>query len=274
MNTVTVKINGVEYNLKGKENEKYLLAVAEYVDGKFREISANNNKLSTTAVAVLSALNIADEYFKCELNNEELLKRNNSLEERCVALKERLREVKLEAEEYTKLKSNEIDSLKNIICSMEDKIKEVDNLYNTINILNRDLEETKQKLQAEKEELQDRFLSKTEEFKKILEDKNEQITAINLKNEELQKIESSLKDSVILKEKEIEDYKNNSDEIKKLKSRINSIENEKDILKKNNKELKFKLQNSRYKLLDLEKKLNDANFSLAIEKKIKNPLLK
>ena len=64
------------------------------------------------------------------------------------------------------------------------------------------------------------------------------------------------------------------DEIKKLKSRINSIENEKEVLKKSNKELKFKLQNSRYKLLDLEKKLNDANFNLAIEKKIKNPLLK
>ena len=55
---------------------------------------------------------------------------------------------------------------------------------------------------------------------------------------------------------------------------IFAIENEKEVLKKSNKELKFKLQNSRYKLLDLEKKLNDANFNLAIEKKIKNQLLK
>ena len=29
-----------------------------------------------------------------------------------------------------------------------------------------------------------------------------------------------------------------------------------------------------YKILDLEKKLNDANFNLAIEKKSKNPLLR
>lgn len=296
MNTVTVKINGVEYNLKGKENEKYLLAVAEYVDGKFREISANNSKLSTTAVAVLSALNIADEYFKCELDNEDLAKRKNSLEEKCVALKERLKEVKVESEEYNKIKNNEVDNLKNIICSMEDKIKDVDNLYSTIDTLHKELEETKQKLQDEKEKLEKNFAAQTEalkesfDFKKedlrksfakeveqlknALEDKDERLTLLNLKNEELQKSETYLKDSIILKEKEIEECKYNSDEVKRLKSRINSIENEKDVLKKNNKELKFKLQNSRYKLLDLEKKLNDANFSLAIEKKIKNPLLR
>lgn len=296
MNTVTVKINGVEYNLKGKENEKYLLAVAEYVDGKFKEISANNNKLSTTAVAVLSALNIADEYFKCELDNEELVKRKNSLEEKCMALKERLKEVKVDSEEYNKTKNNEIDNLKSIICSMEEKIKEVDNLYSTIDNLHKELEETKQKLQAEKEEFEKNFVTKTEELKQnfayekdsltesydrkveelknALEGKKQELTLLNLKNEELKKAEVSLKDEVILKEKEIEECKYNSDEIKKLKSRINSIENEKEVLKKSNKELKFKLQNSRYKLLDLEKKLNDANFNLAIEKKIKNPLLK
>ena len=296
MNTVTVKINGVEYNLKGKENEKYLLAVAEYVDGKFREISANNNKLSSTAVAVLSALNIADEYFKCELDNEELDKRKNSLEEKCVALKERLREVKSESEEFAKAKNNEIDGLKNIICSMEDKIKEVDNLYNTINSLRKELEETKQKLQIEKEELENNFKLEVEELnngfknekeiltesfnrevdelKKVLEEKKQNVALLNLKNEELQKSEIALKDEIVLKEKEIEVCKYDNDEIKKLKSRINTIENEKDVLKKNNKELKFKLQNSRYKLLDLEKKLNDANFNLAVEKKIKNPFLR
>ena len=64
MNTVTVKINGMEYNLKGKEDDEYLLKVSEYVDGKFKEVSSNNNKLSISSVAVLSALNIADELFK------------------------------------------------------------------------------------------------------------------------------------------------------------------------------------------------------------------
>ncbi|MGL5085830.1 MAG: cell division protein ZapA, partial [Clostridium sp.] len=54
MNTVTVKINGMEYNLKGKENQEYLLDLAGYVDGKVREIMNKNSKLSSTAVAVLA----------------------------------------------------------------------------------------------------------------------------------------------------------------------------------------------------------------------------
>ena len=74
MNTVTVKINGMEYNLKGKEDDEYLLKVSEYVDGKFKEVSSNNNKLSISSVAVLSALNIADELFKCNNEVEDLLK--------------------------------------------------------------------------------------------------------------------------------------------------------------------------------------------------------
>ena len=44
MNTVTVIINGVEYNLRGKEDEKYLLDVAAYVDTKIKEISGTNKK--------------------------------------------------------------------------------------------------------------------------------------------------------------------------------------------------------------------------------------
>ncbi|MCS4522060.1 cell division protein ZapA [Clostridium botulinum] len=32
MNIITVKINGVEYNLKGEEQEDYLHKVARYVD--------------------------------------------------------------------------------------------------------------------------------------------------------------------------------------------------------------------------------------------------
>lgn len=296
MNTVTVKINGVEYNLKGRENQEYLLQVAKYVDGKFREISSNNSKLSTTAVAVLSALNVADEYFKAEEEIMENNKKRNTLEERYLTLKERLREVKAESEENNKIRSNEIDKLKNIIYSMEEKIKEVDNLYNTINNLQKELEDTKKELVSEKEELEKDFNLEREEleknfsierenlnksfdverkgFEKVIEEKENTLELLNLKNEELEKRESSLRNTVMIKEKEIEEVKCNSDEINNLKSKINSVVNEKEMLKKNNKELKFKLQNSKYKVLDLEKKLNDANFNLAIEKKIKNPLLK
>ena len=68
MNTVTVIINDVEYNLRGKEDEKYLLDVAAYVDTKIKEISGTNKKLSTSSAAVLTAVNM---WFRKWRNNKE-----------------------------------------------------------------------------------------------------------------------------------------------------------------------------------------------------------
>ena len=64
MNIITVKINGLEYNLKGEESEEYLHKVAIYADRKIKGLSENNKKLSMTSAAVLSAVNITDELFK------------------------------------------------------------------------------------------------------------------------------------------------------------------------------------------------------------------
>ena len=38
MNVITVKINGLEYNLKGEESEEYLHKVAIYADKKIKGI--------------------------------------------------------------------------------------------------------------------------------------------------------------------------------------------------------------------------------------------
>lgn len=64
-----------------------------------------------------------------------------------------------------------------------------------------------------------------------------------------------------------EECKIMEDDFKKTKA-------EKDLLKQRNKEIKFQLQNSKYKVLDLEKKLIDIQVKLAYEKKQKNALLK
>ncbi|MGL5381440.1 MAG: cell division protein ZapA, partial [Clostridium sp.] len=71
------------------------------------------------------------------------------------------------------------------------------------------------------------------------------------------------------------------EEFEKLSSEMNIMEEElkknireKQTLKSRNKEIKFKLQNYQYKVLDLEKKLVDLQINLAKEKKFKNPLLK
>lgn len=71
MNVVTVRINGIEYSLKGEENEEYLHKVAGYVDKKMREIIKKKKELSIASSAVLTAVNSADEMFKALKANEE-----------------------------------------------------------------------------------------------------------------------------------------------------------------------------------------------------------
>ena len=60
----TVRINGQDYVLAGDEPEEYMHEVAIYVDKKMSEIHRKYDKLSTSMVAVLAAVNITDELLK------------------------------------------------------------------------------------------------------------------------------------------------------------------------------------------------------------------
>ena len=66
MNVVTVKINGMEYNLKGEESIEYLTEIANYVDRKVNSIIDNNKKLSTSSAAMLAAMNAVDDMYKAK----------------------------------------------------------------------------------------------------------------------------------------------------------------------------------------------------------------
>ena len=60
-NAVRVEIFDQAYNLRGSDPE-YILKLAEYVDGKMRAVSEQTHTVDTARLAVLAALNIADEY--------------------------------------------------------------------------------------------------------------------------------------------------------------------------------------------------------------------
>jgi len=60
---VNVRIFGEEYTLKGRANPEYMRELAHYVDAIMQEIKERNPKLTSTQVAVLAAVNIADLYF-------------------------------------------------------------------------------------------------------------------------------------------------------------------------------------------------------------------
>ena len=62
-NTVAVRIYGQEYNISGEASRDHIMRVADYVDSKMQEIGEAVVNASNTGVAVLAAVNIADEYF-------------------------------------------------------------------------------------------------------------------------------------------------------------------------------------------------------------------
>lgn len=80
-NKVTVNIFGQEYTISGDESQDRIIQVASWVDSKMREIEeAVGSSLPSSSLAVLSAVNIANEYFQCKDELEETKKISEQLE--------------------------------------------------------------------------------------------------------------------------------------------------------------------------------------------------
>lgn len=61
---VTVEIAGQRYPIRSSLDERYVAELAAYVDQKMRAASVAAPASDTLGLAVLVALNIADEYFR------------------------------------------------------------------------------------------------------------------------------------------------------------------------------------------------------------------
>ncbi len=67
---VRVEIFDQEYRVKGSLDPEYLEVLAKYVDGKMRSIATRSHNVDSVRVAVLAALNIADEYHQMKSKYE------------------------------------------------------------------------------------------------------------------------------------------------------------------------------------------------------------
>ena len=116
MNVVTIKINGIEYNLKGDEREEYLHMVASYVDKKIKNIMGNNEKLSTSSAAILTALNLGDDLFKSNSLCKDLSSKDEALAKHDKELTEQLEDLKKQLnhmEDYNQELLNKCKSTEN-----------------------------------------------------------------------------------------------------------------------------------------------------------------
>ena len=68
-NTEKVEIFGQEYKIKGVGDPHYIHRIAGYVDKKMREIAHSSGIMSQSRIAILAALNIADELHQVKEKN-------------------------------------------------------------------------------------------------------------------------------------------------------------------------------------------------------------
>ena len=80
---VKVTIFGREYTLRGEADPDYVEKIASFVDERMNEVAAGSTMTSTAKVAILAAVNIADELFR---EQQKRLESVASLEDRSVQL--------------------------------------------------------------------------------------------------------------------------------------------------------------------------------------------
>lgn len=175
-NKVVVKILGQEYTLISDDGREHMQRVSNLVDDKMRELYNNNKKLSTSMVAVLTALNMTDEYLKALDEQEEIIKRYENpkqeidvLAEELLKVKETLTEREMNSFNVEKENSELSENLqvyeKTILelreqldenCRRaEDKCKELSTSSVVINELKSKIDSLEEKLQAKENEIGD-----------------------------------------------------------------------------------------------------------------------
>lgn len=84
-----IEIYDQTYSVQADQNEESLKELAAYVDSKMRTVAESTRTVDTVKVAVLAALNIADEMFTLRQRQEKIEGPLRKRVEKCVALVEK-----------------------------------------------------------------------------------------------------------------------------------------------------------------------------------------
>lgn len=80
MNRVSVKIDGVDYNIAGEKPEAEIVKVAKYIDNELKEIFSKAPSLTKINAAILMSVNVADKLFDARSENDQLKDKIEKLE--------------------------------------------------------------------------------------------------------------------------------------------------------------------------------------------------
>ncbi|MGI6737449.1 MAG: cell division protein ZapA [Anaerovoracaceae bacterium] len=143
-NKVNVSIYGQEYTIVGEKSPEYIAKIAAHVDSRMNEIAEGIDGGPVSSLAVLSAVNIADEYFELQDRITELQRLNEQLEADGQHYEQLWEEAKKSFVSYKKDSQNEIQSLS----------QQKDELRSQLNEKDRELEEMMRSRQQAEQDAQ------------------------------------------------------------------------------------------------------------------------
>lgn len=74
--TFELSILNQKFTFKSDNDEKQVKKVSDYVNKKMHEIVSSNKAISTSNIAILAALNIADDFFRLKALEDDFLGRS------------------------------------------------------------------------------------------------------------------------------------------------------------------------------------------------------
>ncbi len=74
-----VEIGGKRYVVKSDLDSQDIHRIAKYVDDKMKGVKENTSVISTSQLAILTALNVTEELFQLQLQQEEMEQRSSKL---------------------------------------------------------------------------------------------------------------------------------------------------------------------------------------------------
>lgn len=130
-NKVNVSIYGQDYTIVGDKEPEYIAKIAAHVDSRMNEIAEGVKGGPISSLAVLSAVNIADELFEIRDQISELRRMNDQLE--------------TDGQHYTQLWE---EAKKSLASYKEDAQNEIQNLTRQKDTLQRQLAEKEKEIDA------------------------------------------------------------------------------------------------------------------------------
>src|SRR6266702_2661524 len=97
--TVRVEIYNQTYNIRSDGDTEYIAQLAEFVDGRMREISSGTLTVDSLKVAILAALHIADELHRLKQLHEQADSQLAARSGECADMLDRLLKVRSSLEQ-------------------------------------------------------------------------------------------------------------------------------------------------------------------------------